>query len=145
MTRCSVGAQCAPSPTAAIRWREFILASRSIGHAPGMARVVVLVAAMASLVSGIARADDAAPVTLDQALAAADRAPAAQVGGSEVAAAEASVSAASAWPNPSLHLGTSRLTARLVASAALPLPVFGTVGAAQRVAAAGARVVRAEA
>jgi outer membrane protein TolC len=113
-----------------------------------MARVVVLAAAMASAVPATARADDAvpaAPVTLDQALAAADRAPAAQVGGHEIAAAEASVSAASAWPNPSLHVGTSRLTARLVASAALPLPVFGTVGAAQRVAAAESRVVRAEA
>jgi outer membrane protein TolC len=109
-----------------------------------MVRAVVLVAAMASAASS-ARADDAAPVTLDQALAAADRAPAAQVGGHDIAAAEASVSAASAWPNPSLHVGTSRLTARLVASAALPLPVFGTVGAAQRVAAADARVVRAEA
>jgi len=110
-----------------------------------MVRAVVLVAAMASVVSSAARADDAAPVTLDQALAAADKAPAAQVGGHDIAAAEASVSAASAWPNPSLHVGTSRLTARLVASAALPLPVFGTVGAAQRVAAAEARVVRAEA
>ncbi|HEX3482474.1 MAG TPA: TolC family protein [Kofleriaceae bacterium] len=118
-----------------------------------MVRAVVLVAAMAGAVS-TARADDAAPaapvtpvtpITFDQALAAADKAPAAQIGGHDIAAAEASVSAASAWPNPSLHVGTSRLTARLVASAALPLPVFGTVGAAQRVAAADARVVRAEA
>jgi outer membrane protein TolC len=113
--------------------------------------LVALVAAMASVVSSAARADDAAPVTpvtpvtFDQALAAADKAPAAQIGGHDIAAAEASVSAASAWPNPSLHVGTSRLTARLVASAALPLPVFGTVGAAQRVAAAEARTVRAEA
>ncbi|HEX3759386.1 MAG TPA: TolC family protein [Kofleriaceae bacterium] len=112
-----------------------------------MTRAVLLVVAMAS----VAHAEDAAPaapgtpVTLDQVLAAASRAPAAQVGGHEIAAAEASVAAASAWPNPSLHLGTSRLTARAVASAALPLPVFGTVGAAQRVAAAEAGVVRAEA
>jgi outer membrane protein TolC len=110
-----------------------------------MVRAVVLVVAMASLGSSTARAEDAAPITLDQALAAADRAPAALVGGYDVAAAEASVAAASAWPNPSLHVGTSRLTARLVASAALPLPVFGTIGSAQRVAAAEARVVRAEA
>jgi outer membrane protein TolC len=109
-----------------------------------MVRAVVLVAAMAS----IAQADDAAPVapvTLDQALAAAALAPAAQIGGYDVAAAEASVAAASAWPNPSLRLGTSRLTARLAAAATLPLPVFGTVGAAQRLAAAEARVVHAEA
>src|SRR4051812_2464601 len=110
-----------------------------------MTRAVVLLVAMTSIASSTARADDAAPITLEQALAAADRAPAAQVGGYDIAAAEASVAAASAWPNPSLHLGTNRLTARLVASAALPLPVFGTAAAAQRVAAAEAGVVRSEA
>lgn len=96
-------------------------------------------------VAGVARADDRTPVTFEQALAAATRAPGAQIGGYDIAAAEASISAASAWPNPSLHLGTSRLTARLVASATLPLPIFGTVGAARRVATAEAQVVRAEA
>ena len=95
--------------------------------------------------AGIARADDRTPITLVQALAAAARAPAAQTGGHDVAAAEASVDGASAWPNPSLHLATSRLTARLVAGATLPMPIFGTVGAARRVAAAEAQVVRAEA
>jgi outer membrane protein TolC len=114
-----------------------------------MVRVVVLVAALASMGSRAAQAqaqaDDAAAVTLDQALAAAGQAPAAQVGGHDIAAAEATAAAASAWPNPSLHLGTSRLTARLVASAALPLPVFGTAAAAHRVAAAEAGVVRSEA
>ncbi|HSS03113.1 MAG TPA: TolC family protein [Kofleriaceae bacterium] len=94
---------------------------------------------------GVAHADDAAPVTLGQALAAAERAPAAQIGGYDIAAAEASIQAASAWPNPSLHVATNRLTARLVAGASVPLPVFGTVGAAQRVVAAEAQVVRAEA
>lgn len=95
--------------------------------------------------AGVAHADDRTPVTLAQVLAAAAKAPAAQIGGHDIAAAEASVAGASAWPNPSLHLGTSRLTARLVAGATLPLPVFGTVGAARRVAAAEAQVVRAEA
>lgn len=109
-----------------------------------MRRVAVLVAAMVS----VAHADDSAPVTpvrLEQALAATARAPGAQIGGHDIAAAEASVSAASAWPNPSLHVGTSRLTARLIGSATVPLPVFGTVGAARRAAAAEAQVVRAEA
>ncbi len=101
--------------------------------------VVVLV-----VTAGIARADDRAPVTLEQALAAAAKAPAARIGGYEVAAAEASAAAASAWPNPSLRIGTNRLTARLVAGATLPLPIFGTVGAARRVAEAEAQVVRAE-
>ncbi len=103
--------------------------------------VVIILAAIAS----VARAEDRAPVTLAQALAATARAPGAQIGGHDIAAAEASVAAATAWPNPSLHVGTSRLTARLIGSATLPLPIFGTVGTAQRVAAAEAQVVRAEA
>jgi len=102
---------------------------------------VIVVVALAS----VAHADDRTPVTLEEALAAAAKAPAAQIGGQDIAAAEASVAAASAWPNPSLHVGTSRLTARLIASATLPLPIFGTVGAARRVATAEAQVVRAEA
>jgi cobalt-zinc-cadmium efflux system outer membrane protein len=104
-----------------------------------------LVAAVA--LAGVARADAPArlPVTLHDAVAAVGQAPAAQVGGHEIAAADASVAAAGAWPSPSVHLTTSRLTARLVAGATVPLPVFGTVGAARRQAAAEADVVRAEA
>jgi outer membrane protein TolC len=83
-------------------------------------------------------------VTLAEALAAVARAPAAQVTSHEAAAAEALVDAAGTWPNPSLHVSTNRLTARLVAGASLPLPVFGTVGAARRLAAAEAGVVHAE-
>jgi outer membrane protein TolC len=91
-----------------------------------------------------AAAAEPTPVTLRDALAAVPRAPAAAVTSHEVAAAEASVDAAGAWPNPSLRIATNRLTARLVAGASLPLPVFGTVGAARRQAAAEANVVRAE-
>src|SRR5262245_25017987 len=111
---------------------DFMLASCSIGEAPGMIGeaprmrcLIVLVAAM----TNVAHADEGAPITLEQALAATAKAPGAQIGGHDIAAAEASAAAASAWPNPSLHLGTSRLTARLIAAATLPLPVFGTVGA----------------
>ena len=103
------------------------------------AAVLVLVLATS------ARADTRVPVTLADALAAAGRAPGAQIGPHEIAAAEASVDAASAWPNPSLGLGTSRLTAQLIASVTLPLPILGTVGAAKRVARAEADVVQAEA
>jgi outer membrane protein TolC len=106
-----------------------------------MRGAILLLAAMAS----VAHADDGTPVALEQALAAAVTAPGARIGEYDIAAAEANASAASAWPNPSLHLGTSRLTARLVASATLPLPLFGTASAARRVAAAEAQVVRAEA
>ncbi len=96
---------------------------------------------------GVAHADDSSRVaiTLRDALAAAAKAPAAQVPGHEVAAAEAEIDAAGAWPSPSVHLGTNRLTARFVAGASVPLPVFGTVGANKRQAAAAAEVVRADA
>jgi outer membrane protein TolC len=89
-------------------------------------------------------AADPRPITLGEAIAAVPRAPAAAVNPYEVAAAEALVEAAGAWPNPSLHVSTNRLTARLVAGASVPLPVFGTVAAARRQAAAEAGVVRAE-
>lgn len=105
--------------------------------------VAVLVA-----VAAPARADvtvDRRPVTLAEAVAAARRAPAAQVGGHEIAAAEATADAAAAWPAPSVSFATNRLTAHVVAGATLPLPVFGTVAAAQRQARAEADVVRAEA
>src|SRR6185295_5170925 len=90
---------------------------------------------------------DAAPVavTFAEVLAAAPKAPAAQVAPHEVAAAEALAGAAGAWPNPSLRIETNRLTARLVAGATIPLPVLGTVGAARRAAEAQADAVRAEA
>jgi outer membrane protein, heavy metal efflux system len=83
-------------------------------------------------------------VTLQEAVAAVARAPGAAVPVHEVAAADALVDAAGAWPNPSVHVSTNRLTARLVAGASLPLPVFGTVSAAQHQAAAEASVVRSE-
>ena len=105
--------------------------------------VAVLVAVVAP-----ARADvpvERRPVTLAEAVAAARRAPAAQVGGHEIAAAEANVDAAAAWPAPSVSFGTNRLTAHVVAGATLPLPLFGTVAAVQRQARAEAEVVRADA
>lgn len=96
------------------------------------------------LLAGVAHADDRQPVTLEQALAAVGAAPAVRAGSYDVAAAEAGVAAASAWPNPSLAIATNRLTARLAAAVSVPLPVFGTVGAAKRVAAAEAAVARAD-
>ena len=135
------GVRPSTSLTASRGSMEFMLASRRSETLGRMKRVVIVLAAIAS----VAQADDRTAITLAQVLAAAARAPAGQIAGHDVAAAEASVAAASAWPNPGLHLGTSRLTARLIASATLPLPVFGTVGAARRVAEAEAQVVRAEA
>jgi cobalt-zinc-cadmium efflux system outer membrane protein len=102
------------------------------------------VVALALLAVTRAYADERRPVTLTDAIAAANRAPATQVGVHEVAAAEANVDAAAAWPSPTVSVATNRVTARLVAGASVPLPVFGTVGAAQHQARAEADAVRAE-
>jgi cobalt-zinc-cadmium efflux system outer membrane protein len=95
------------------------------------------------LIGGIARADRT-PVTLGAALAAIPHAPETQVAGPEIEAAEASIAAAGAWPSPSVHVGTNRLTAREIVGASVRLPVFGEVGAAKNVAAVHAKVVRAD-
>ncbi|HTL38007.1 MAG TPA: TolC family protein, partial [Kofleriaceae bacterium] len=88
--------------------------------------------------------DSRTAVTLADVLAAVPAAPEAKIGGYEVMAAEASIDAASAWPSPTVHVATNRLTARVTAGAAVPLPIFGTVGAAKRRATAEMQVVRAE-
>ena len=97
------------------------------------------------LLAHTATAETRKPVTLADAIAATAKAPRAAPVAAELVAAEANVAAAGAWPDPALRLGTSRLTAKVVAGAALPLPVFGTVGAARHKAAAEAAVVRVEA
>ncbi len=94
-------------------------------------------------VCGVAHAESRKPVTLAEALAAAGRAPQAMGPGAEIAVAEANTAAAGAWPALSLSVSTTRLTARVIAGATMPLPVFGTVGAARRHAAAEEVVVRA--
>jgi cobalt-zinc-cadmium efflux system outer membrane protein len=108
-------------------------------------RIAVVVALAVS--SRVAWADqpDRTSITLREALNASARAPAASVPGHEIVAAEALVDAAAAWPDPSVHIGTNRLTARLVAGATVPLPIFGTVGAARAHARAEADVVRSDA
>lgn len=93
-----------------------------------------------------ANADDApTAVTLQDVLGALPGAPAAQVQRHDVEAASLRVDAAGAWPGPSVRLETNRLTARLVAGAALPLPVFGTIGATRREARAQAMAVQSAA
>ena len=103
-----------------------------------------LLAIALALAAGRAHADAPMPVTLHDAVAAVTRAPTAQIGGHEIAEAEANIGAAGAWPSPSVHVATNRLTARLQAGATLPVAVFGTVGAAVRHAEAEADVVRAD-
>lgn len=115
--------------------RQTLGMARTIGHAHWILAL--------GLLAGAAQADPR-PVTLYDALAAVGRAPAAAVSAHEVAAADALVDAAGAWPSPSLHVSTNRLTARLIAGASVPLPVFGTVSAARHQAQAEAGAVRAE-
>lgn len=93
------------------------------------------------LAAHTAHADD---VTFAQVADAASRAPEATIPASELASAEANVVAAGAWPAPSASIATNRVTARLVAGVAIPLPLFGTIGAARGAASAHAAVVRAE-
>lgn len=93
--------------------------------------------------AGPAWADDA--VTFADVIAAVPKAPAAQISGHEIGAADALIAAAGGWPNPSIRVETNRLTARMVVGATVPLPVFGTVGAARREASARAKVTRTEA
>ncbi|MEO8705439.1 MAG: TolC family protein [Kofleriaceae bacterium] len=93
-----------------------------------------------------AYADEAArKVTLAEVIAAASQTPAMRVPQHEAAAADALAGAAGAWPNPAIRIETNRLTARLVAGATVPVPVFGTVRAVRRTAAAQAEVVRGDA
>ncbi len=94
------------------------------------------------LAAGAAHAED---VSLATVTAAVDRAPAARASVLDVRAAEARTDAAGAWAPTTLHVGTNRLTARVVAGVTLPLPILGTLGAARQEAAAQAVVTRDEA
>jgi cobalt-zinc-cadmium efflux system outer membrane protein len=84
-------------------------------------------------------------LTLAEALAAAEDAPARQAATRRTAAAEAAVDAAGAWPATSLGVGTTTHTAHAVVTASVPLPVFGTIGAARDVARAELSTAKAEA
>src|SRR4051812_36566910 len=101
------------------------------------------VAIVLLLVSTSAHAERT-PVTLHDVVEAVRKAPASRVGDFEIAAAEAGVDAAGAWPPPAIRVAHNTLTAQLTAGLTLPLPVFGTIGAARRRAAAEMQVVRAD-
>jgi outer membrane protein TolC len=105
-----------------------------------MKAVLVLVA-----LAGVAHGEERVPVTLAGALAAVDTAPGAAPLAAELAAARASIDAARALPNPSVRVGTTRLTHVVAAGASMPLPIFGTLGAARGRAKADADLVRDEA
>ena len=83
-------------------------------------------------------------LSLREALAAAAGTPARAAGTLRTRAAGALVGAARAWPDPSVGASTTHRTARLGLTGSLPLPIFGTVGASQRVAEAEYGAARAE-
>src|SRR5262249_20950473 len=56
--------------------------------------------------------------------------------------AEADVAVAGAWPNPTLTVETATVTAHLLASASIPLPIFGQVGTKVDAARAAVDVAR---
>jgi cobalt-zinc-cadmium efflux system outer membrane protein len=86
----------------------------------------------------------AGAITLAAALAAADRSPEGQAAQARTAAAGAAESAAGAWPATSLGAATTLNTARAILTAALPLPIFGTLGAGRAVAHAEAVAASAD-
>src|SRR5262244_573397 len=76
----------------------------------------------------------AGAITLAAALAAADRSPEGQAAQARTVAAGTAEAAAGAWPATSLGASTTLNTARAILTAALPLPIFGTLGASRAVA-----------
>lgn len=107
-------------------------------------RAVVVIAWVVAAMP--ARAESTATqVRFVEVIAAILRAPSMQVSRYEIASAEARVDAARAWPSPSIHAQTNRVTARVVGGVTLPLPIFGTIDAARQVAAAQRDAVLASA
>jgi cobalt-zinc-cadmium efflux system outer membrane protein len=102
--------------------------------------VIAAIAAAPSL----ARADEPRAITLDAARAAVGAAPDHRVATANERAAELEVAAAGPWPTTSVVVTTSHKTARFGMTAAIPLPVFGTLGAARAVARAEYQVARAQ-
>jgi cobalt-zinc-cadmium efflux system outer membrane protein len=107
---------------------------------PRVSVLALVAAAAVAHAAGGARA-----LSLEQALAAARKTPAAQAAAGEARAAEERVPSASAWPGTTLSLGTTRKTARLIAGISLPLPIFGDLAPARAQAEAERDRARADA
>src|SRR4051812_7702046 len=91
-----------------------------------------------------AEAPPARAVTLAEVQAAALAAPAHRAAAVRADAAEAAVGAAGAWPAFSVGVATTISTAHAIVTASVPLPVFGTIGAARDAARADRDAARAE-
>lgn len=107
----------------------------------------ILVALLVFHRSPSARAEAPRPrsVGLDEVLAATARAPEHLAARAHARAAEKAEESAGGLPPTLLSVGTSRLQARLIAAAELPLPLFGRLGAERDVAHAERARARADA
>ena len=83
-------------------------------------------------------------VTLAEAIRAIAAAPGRRAVVTRTQAAETAVAAAGAWPPFTLGVATTASTAHAIITAAVPLPVFGTLGADRDVARGEYDVARAE-
>src|SRR5215468_1309321 len=83
-------------------------------------------------------------VTLAEAIQAIAAAPGRRAVVTRTQAAETAVSAAGAWPPFTLGVSTTANTAHAIVTAAVPLPIFGTLGADRGVARGEFDVARAE-
>ena len=75
---------------------------------------------------------DARSVSLAESLGAANKAPEQIANVRRTEAAQAQVEAAGAWPSTNISLSTNLRTARVVPAVSFPLPVFGTLHAAEQ-------------
>ena len=83
---------------------------------------------------------DARSVSLAESLSAAAKAPEQIASVRRTQAAKAQIDAAGAWPETNVSLSTNLRTARLVPAVSFPLPVFGTLAAAEQQARAESAV-----
>jgi outer membrane protein TolC len=86
----------------------------------------------------------AGAITLAAAVAAAEGSPEGLAARARTAAAGAAEDAAGAWPATTVGVATTLNTARAILTAALPLPIFGTLGASRGVAHAEAQAASAD-
>lgn len=83
-------------------------------------------------------------VTLAEAIAAVTTSPGRRAIATRIQAAETAVSAAGAWPPFAFGVATTKSTAHAILTAAVPLPIFGTLGADRDVARGEYDIARAE-
>jgi cobalt-zinc-cadmium efflux system outer membrane protein len=86
----------------------------------------------------------AGAMTLEEALALAEQAPAAQAARARAQAADAAAEASGAWPATTVGAATTTSSAHAILTASVPVPIFGTLGASRAVGRAEADTAAAE-